>query len=1401
MNRQRAQQTQQNAVPQQRNTLLRHVAVQPVADQELSFNESATGLEHDFSQLPARPATAQLGQPASNASCSVSPQRCPFGGACHSCPPHIQAKLKIGQPGDKYEQEADRVAEQVMRMPESQLQRKEGCSSCEGKEDEEDKLIQAKPLFGQITPLPSSVQRKTEQKAEKDEDEDKILQAKSTGRTWNAHAHSDHPLIRNALSSPGQPLDAATRSFMEPRFGQDFSEVRVHTDGQAAESARAVNARAYTVGRDVVFGAGQYTPGSSEGSSLIAHELTHTIQQVDQPNWYSQCLRSRDGMSLQKNQQLFQSQSVAPSLVMRKKEAAAEEISTRQVDNIDVDNINVSQEEPVSASLLESTDENAGAEEKTEQPAQKNTESVETEQQNKTESADSDSRVINSPDNTPEQLPESSLHGQTELSVTIDDSSSDALLYTLSTIPSSAMGSAMGKVRTATQQIQSREKQELQKSFPEIERPTGVPRLGEQKEVKLTKLEKGEAPTQQSEGRRENPPLEVRHEVAPAQNPSKNILTAASEPKAEEDGSWWEWLRSRIRRFVNDIPTYDPGLSTKTSRPKVDLTGDADPQKAARQQQSSDSEVNKRRTEADQAALADFGEKRVYPSESRAPRDILRPKYIPAPTVGMKGANVGVAPPLPADICTAIDQHSASSLQDRTNKFREEYGIEQEIYEQRSADARSDGQLRINQQIEATRQDQEDMQQEVREGVNNDRKAWFQENQEIQKKYNKESSSKRNELDIEIKNKVQATEAETDRKLTAAEQEADRERSKAEKLAAEEKRKAQNKPRSWWDRVKGAVSSAFKAIRATVNTIFDNLRELVKKIIETAKAAVRVIIEAARTIIVGLIKTFGEALKIIVTVALAGFPETAGRIRVWIDNKVNTAVEAVNVAAENLKEVMEAILDIIGQALDTALSIIQAGFNKILDIFESLVLGIIDLMELLHQLYIKFGAFLDGAKRIFENPQLILDALKAALGELIAQIPAEATSTVSSALSSSSAGQTFNEHLSGVWCHLKPKLDYLKDNWWEVLKQAGNELLWPWPGVWEDLKKVWDELDKIGTNIWSGDISKSIDKVLSIWRLINNILGRLYGWFFVAAVLIGTIIGAFFGGAGAIPGAAAGAAFAGKVGAVLLISTVAAETASIGKACFDLSEEEHIEENYEQIANSGLVLGIIGVMYLIGVIAARFARSIINRLAGRVWRRPALRGRGRTARGDVIETRVVMAAEVIGLLRRRAVTWLETIRRNFPVIDLLEGGQIRIIPRPRRAPLYQVNGGRLISVKSTGLVGADAQSAIQSWVDDLANFTSVQNVSVNNPTGRTLMVAVQNPLDDAAISALRAYANGQGVRVEMFTNLPPNHPALVFPDTIPTIMAEAGVVAGDEAKESQKKHTEKNGTFDSTLCN
>ena len=119
----------------------------------------------------------------------------------------IQAKLKIGEPNDKLEQETDRVADEVVRMPD---------------------------LEAQVS----------------------------------------------AIRGGGQPLPQPLRAFFEPRFGYDFSQVRIHTDMRADESARAVGALAYTVGHHVVFGAGQYTPSTGTGQRLLAHELTHVMQQA-----------------------------------------------------------------------------------------------------------------------------------------------------------------------------------------------------------------------------------------------------------------------------------------------------------------------------------------------------------------------------------------------------------------------------------------------------------------------------------------------------------------------------------------------------------------------------------------------------------------------------------------------------------------------------------------------------------------------------------------------------------------------------------------------------------------------------------------------------------------------------------------------------------------------------------------------------------------------------------------------------------------------------------------------------------------------------------------------------------------------------------------------------------------
>ncbi len=104
-------------------------------------------------------------------------------------------------------------------------------------------------------------------------------------------------IVNDVLRTSGEQLDPGTRGFMEPRFGSDLSTVRVHTDRQAAESAAAVNALAYTVGSHIVFGAGQYSPGTGQGRSLIAHELAHAVQQGGSDDAAPQRISSPDDAS------------------------------------------------------------------------------------------------------------------------------------------------------------------------------------------------------------------------------------------------------------------------------------------------------------------------------------------------------------------------------------------------------------------------------------------------------------------------------------------------------------------------------------------------------------------------------------------------------------------------------------------------------------------------------------------------------------------------------------------------------------------------------------------------------------------------------------------------------------------------------------------------------------------------------------------------------------------------------------------------------------------------------------------------------------------------------------------------------------------------------------------------
>jgi hypothetical protein len=158
----------------------------------------------------------------------------------------IQAKLAVGSADDPQEREADHTAEDIMRSagdaPCSCADYGGACKACQNKE--------------------TSIQRK----------------ASAPGAPKTVPR-----IVRSALASAGRPLEGSSRAFFEPRFGRDFGRVRIHTGPHAAASARAIRARAYTAGSHIVFGEGQHSPETPDGQRLLAHELTHVVQQEHAP--------------------------------------------------------------------------------------------------------------------------------------------------------------------------------------------------------------------------------------------------------------------------------------------------------------------------------------------------------------------------------------------------------------------------------------------------------------------------------------------------------------------------------------------------------------------------------------------------------------------------------------------------------------------------------------------------------------------------------------------------------------------------------------------------------------------------------------------------------------------------------------------------------------------------------------------------------------------------------------------------------------------------------------------------------------------------------------------------------------------------------------------------------------
>lgn len=716
-----------------------------------------------------------------------------------------------------------------------------------------------------------------------------------------------HHSLNNSKSG-GAPLPPVTKNFMEGAFRTDFSSVRVHTDSRAADMSKGIRAKAFTHGHDIYFNSGQFTPERPEGKKLLAHELTHVIQQRN-GSLSSLLQRKLANEGLAGGQQGGAAVNT-PATAMPAQADAAPVIENKAALNADTANPAVqAPAEKANAPAKPGKEDNkqpaggggggggkATAAEKGKQPADQ-----------------------------PQKA---------------DTSNGTAYLASLQQQEPVPFIDSMKTADADVNQIHGKEKEELQKEMPVIDQPTGLPTL--------EKTSASRAAMQSAAAKKQSKKLaddkKAKKEILPldkvAEKPPVKAPPLPAQQKAGDQASFEKALSNTI----DALPETDNSINTSLGpRPAPDLSGDANPQQIDQEVVDSESVVAEQQANADQLTKQDFGENNVYPDVKPGK---LKPENKLSPIPASKGQAIKPATITP-DVAESFNKNAAKQKKAETDaqvqKNNEAVSKMQEDKEKEKAK----GMQQIDDETLAVKQKQEKEQSKAKKEVSNQRENWTAENEKIRKKYADSSKAESESTGGKIDQSVTKANSDVEAKFSESENKIADEKAKADQKAADKKKEAEAKKDSggFFDAVGNFLSSVWDSIKEAVNFIFDALRKAVKVIIEAVKTAVSAIIDAVRDLVVGLIKAFGEVLKTLVSIALAAFPELAKKINALIDKAVDFAVDVVNKLAEGLKAIANKLLDALGAALDFILAAYQKIYNAIIDALKFLTAGLLALLQ------------------------------------------------------------------------------------------------------------------------------------------------------------------------------------------------------------------------------------------------------------------------------------------------------------------------------------------------------------------------------------------------------------------------------------------------------------------------
>ena len=801
-----------------------------------------------------------------------------------------QAKLTVNKPGDAYEQEADNVAQQVVqRMNNPQEQQTEDHQQQPKQSQQQEKQIQTKSLADSITPVvqrqqesqqqaqeeeqeqvqaksiasPVQRQQESQQQTQEQEQEEENIQAKSLvqqksagkGKDANAELESSIGEARGG----GQPMADDVRQPMEEAIGADFSGVRIHTDSRSDNLNQSIQAKAFTTGQDVFFRQGEYSPGSDGGKELLAHELTHVV------------LHSGGGV----RQKSTPSENAKTNKVQTKL-APISQSSDQTIQRKEISQQQVEQQE------------NQG---EAEQQATATTETQTKEQQ--IQAAPVEGSVAEIPPTDGGGAAGASTGGAGGTAGTssgggeqggggngISGEDPGQIIEQLKNTPPTQAAAAHNQAQSASGEALDNIRQQQQKDMPEIPTPTGLSAEGKSEE-KDSKYKYKEKDSKYKEKEPKNN----------KDNNKKKQKEKEKEKKEEEQGnSEKEQPQNNGEKSDIDNVNTDAG-----ERPKVDMSGEADPSQVDDEQAKSDEEVKETKNKEAEGIGEDFGENDIFPD---ADNEILKAQKEISDFEFPAEEQLEV-PQIPGEVVAGLDEGLTPHYQEQVTPEQEKYLEEKQHFDAESEKAKQDSDRQIEEENEKAKQEQTNQQQESQKEVEKLRGDWQSEldgkEEEYQKKAGKASKDQRKKIDDE-KSKG---EKDVDNKMTEAEQEAQKEK-EAKQKEAEEKEK-EKEEQSGWDRFWSSVGDFFAAIAEAIKGIFDALMDVISKIFEAVKEVVNGIIDLVRDAIIGLIEAFGEILKGIVKVVFAAFPEISKKFTDAIDGAVKKATEVVNKVADGLK--------------------------------------------------------------------------------------------------------------------------------------------------------------------------------------------------------------------------------------------------------------------------------------------------------------------------------------------------------------------------------------------------------------------------------------------------------------------------------------------------------------------